>query len=513
MYETFFEFTGRPFAAVPCVDQYFPAGAIEAARGAVGRCLERGDGAALVVGPSGTGKTLLCHVLARQLADSYQVVLLGAGHLGTRRALLQAILFELRQPYRDMDEGELRLALFDYLGDEQRCPDDMVLLVDEAHTLSLRLLEELRMVTNQIHAARPRVRLALVGGPVLEERLASPRLDSLSQRTVVRGYVQAMEGCETDQYISAQIEAVGGTADALFPVEARRRVHRATDGIPRLVNQVCDHALLLACAGGRRQITADGIEEAWADLQQLPTPWNGEADHADQSAEGVVEFGGLDDEPVDIGTTEPTEASPMAETTPTAEEIDPMPVDSTPVDPEPTEQLDHIESHLSRVEDEWQPAGSIGPEVELSFDDQDDPFAEDFDAEQCVVDRYGIRCDQQQDAPLDQPADQASHGQAEESMVDLDLDAEDVPLEAEEPASPVAADPPPRTISLYRSQPTDPTEVADPAEVAGGAREGLEDDDLIIVEEGHDVEYPPVRPITTVRKQEYRQLFAKLRRG
>ncbi|NQT40195.1 MAG: AAA family ATPase, partial [Planctomycetes bacterium] len=333
MYETFFEFTGRPFAAVPCVDQYFPAAAIEAARESVGRCLERGDGTALVVGPSGTGKTLLCHVLARQLADSYQVVLLGAGHLGTKRALLQAILFELRQPYRDMDDGELRLALFDYLGDEQRCPEDMVLLVDEAHTLSLRLLEELRMVTNQIHAARPRVRLALVGGPSLEERLANPRLDSLSQRTVVRGYVQAMEGCETDQYISAQIEAVGGTADALFPVEARRRVHRATDGIPRLVNQVCDHALLLACADGRRQITADGIEEAWADLQQLPTPWNGEADHADQSAEGVVEFGGLDDEPVDIGGTEPTE------TTPVGEDFDEMPVDEMPVDEMPVDEM------------------------------------------------------------------------------------------------------------------------------------------------------------------------------
>ena len=87
----------------------------------------------MVVGSAGTGKTLLCQLLAEQLRGQFQVVLLSGGRLGTRRALLQAILYELGQPYRGMDEGELRLSLAEYLTRSDDCRHGVVLLVDEAH--------------------------------------------------------------------------------------------------------------------------------------------------------------------------------------------------------------------------------------------------------------------------------------------------------------------------------------------------------------------------------------------
>lgn len=162
------------------IDQYFPAGTIENARTTLARCIQRGEGAGLVIGPSGTGKTLLCLTLAEQFRHSFEVAMLASGRLSTRRALFQAILYELGRPYRYMDEGELRLAVVDYLTSSDDASRGMLLLVDEAHTLPLRLLEEIRLLSNVSRNGQSLVRLVLLGSAVLEERFASPKLDDRS---------------------------------------------------------------------------------------------------------------------------------------------------------------------------------------------------------------------------------------------------------------------------------------------------------------------------------------------
>ena len=154
---------------------------------------------------------------------------------------------------------------------------NLLLIVDEAHSLPLRLLEELRLLSNLVRQGQPRVRLVLAGGPQFEERLASPKLESFNQRIAARCYLEALDRAQTIDYVRHQINEAGGSPDRLFTSDALGAVYQATDGIPRLINQVCDHALIMACAGGVRQLTAGGIEEAWADLQQLPTPWNASA--------------------------------------------------------------------------------------------------------------------------------------------------------------------------------------------------------------------------------------------
>lgn len=549
MYEATFGFHKRPFAAVPRIDQYFPASAIETARMTLARCIERGEGAGMVVGPSGTGKTLLCQLLAEQFKDAFAVARLPSGRLSTRRALFQAILYELGLPFRDMDEGELRLALIDHLAQGERCPHGMLLMIDEAHTLPLRLLEEVRMITNLVADGQPRVRLVLLGNAVLEERFASPKLESFSQRLVGRCYLESYNREETEQFIHAQLHATGGDP-GIISSDACCSVYQATDGVPRLINQVCDHALLLCYAAGRRQISSMNVEEAWADLQQLPTPWN--ADCPDnREASNVIEFGGLDDEPADLDEPAATSsiepevaASVESEFESEFESFDE--VEETPpralrvaryddeVELDPVAQLDQLQQDLARLDDDFEPIGSIGPEVELVFDSPANPFDEEFDEEEVVICRYGSTAEKYRDEPLPscatavaeaatvvpKPAAQETTGEVESVSASPDLTptetdeeqqlADDVAemgqtVEAmcSEPDlsdDSVAWDTEPDTVPLHRQSDAEPVEA--------------EEQEMIVVEEGYEkVEATHKRPAPVVRRQEYGQLFARLRRS
>jgi len=374
MYDGSFGLKRRPFAAVPQIESYFPASAIESARTTLVRCIQRGEGTGLVIGPSGSGKTLLCLMLAEQFKRSFEIVMLHSGRLSTRRALFQAILYELGRPYRGLDEGEARLAVVDYL---MSCEDDfhgLVLLIDEAHTLPLRLLDEIRLLSNLARGGQPLVRLVLVGGPALEERFASPKLDSFSQRLSARCYLESLNRTETQSYIHSQVDQAGGEGRRIFPESSCQSVFQATGGVPRLINQVCDHALLLAYVAGRRRIDPADIEEAWADLQQLPTPWSGESKPSESG--GVIGFGVLDEQDESPAEAQPALRISSVEDQPEADQG------------EPVRQIHRIQRLIAQADDDFQPIGSIGPEIELHFEEPPHPFQEEFEHEELVADRY-----------------------------------------------------------------------------------------------------------------------------
>ena len=518
MYEAFFGFRQLPFASAPRADRYFPAKAIESARKTLIRCIQRSEGTGLVVGPAGTGKTLLVQLLADQLRDQFAVALLSSGGLCNRRGLLQAILFGLGRPYRGMDEADLRLSLIDYLSGNEFSAQAAVLLVDEAHTLPLRLLEEIRLISNLVVGGQPRIRLVLAGAPMLEERLASPKLESFSQRLAARCYLEAFGRTETDAYIRWWIETVGGQAEEILAPDACEAVHQATGGIARLVNQVCDHALLLAYTAGRRQIGAECIREAWADLQQLPAPCTDPSRH--QSASSAIEFGTLEDEPPECPAAHFTVA-------PGAESASGLEGDVAEVcasggyegqAPSAVERLEQIEQALHAIDDDFQPAGSIGPEIEIVFDEPN-PFSEQFEEEEVIVDRY---------APIGSRSVPVSAGAPGESQA----------LHAPRPqrvffSENVFCTPLPDLSGVLTNVVTSDVAVGEDAcgaQSAAGERESPsaqtvpsrrhrppaepDDSDMILLEDGYeDLSPPHVRPVGRVRKQEYRQLFARLRRG
>lgn len=368
MYESFFRFTSRPFVAAPLASSYFAAESTEAARQTLTRSIDRAEGPGLIIGPTGTGKTLLCRVLADRFQESFQVAMLSSTRILTRKALLQNILFELGQDYRGLEEGELRLSLLDYLQPTDDCPNGILLIVDEAHSLPLRLLEEIRMITNLVRDGQPRVRLVMAGSSKLEEKFASPKLESFNQRVAARCYLESFSREETFDYVLSRVSAAGGNAESIFSDDALRSVYQATDGIPRLINQVCDHALVMAFAGGRQQIDGAGIEEAWADLQQLPGPWNEIS--AVESTETTIEFGQLDselDEAPAVFELESNEYVPQ-----TDEDYADVAIDDSASD---------------ASEDEVEPVVELpAPRLTVA-----NPFGDDFDEEEVVIDQQVVK--------------------------------------------------------------------------------------------------------------------------
>ena len=258
----------------------------------------------------------------------------------------------------------------------------MVLLVNEAHTLPLRLLDEIRLLTNLARNGQPLVRVVLAGAPVLEERLANPKLDSLSQRLSARCYLEALNCTETQAYIHSQINWAGGRGPEVFPEAACQSVFRATGGVTRLISQVCDHALLLIYVAGRRSVTPADIEEAWADLQQLPVPTTA-GTTANGGSAAVIEFGSLDD------SEEPT-ANRRSDSTaaPAVFRVASLDHAGELGEPEPAGQIHRIERLLAQADEGFQPAGSIGPDVPLQLDRCQHPFQEAFEQEEIITDRY-----------------------------------------------------------------------------------------------------------------------------
>ena len=299
MFEALLQSADRPFRATPDTKFYFPSDSIEQARQTVVRAVLRAEGPCLVLGGAGLGKTMLGQVIADDVCGRFDIVKLHASGLCSRRALLQSILFELQLPYRGLSEGELRMSIMDRLSPSpETAPSGILLLVDEAHTLSPKLLEELRLLTNFARNGQPRARLVLIGNMRLEDTFAHPQMDSFNQRLAARCYLQPMSRDQTMDFVRHQLRAVQVEPATLVTNDALRTLYAASEGVPRLVNQVMDHALVLGITTGLCPISAALIEEAWSDLQQLPAPWHSSnaPEKPNAVSTGQIEFGELRDE-------------------------------------------------------------------------------------------------------------------------------------------------------------------------------------------------------------------------
>jgi len=452
--------------AAPRTQFYHPAKGIEAAAGGTERAIRRAEGVSLVVGPPGTGKSLLLAVVAERVRDDFDVALLSGARICTRRALWQAILAEIGEPYRGIDEAELRIALVERIRGLAATGSGLVVLVDEAQTLPLRLVEELRLLTN-VPTPLPAVHIVLAGSTKLEELLGLPRMESLAQRIAVRNYLEPLDHAETTAYVRTQTKVAGLDWDSLFSPGCDDAVFTATDGVPRLVNQLCDHALVLR-GETTRSVTPADVATAWRDIQRLPAP--GAADHVTAGQIGAtIEFAGEDVAGVEPFDVEPGDM-PMLEfgglDDAVAEDGIPEPADDA----------------APRSSDPWS-----GPEVELVFDGSEDPFGEYFEQERAAVERFLMRGpDDFSGCPpvLSREGESLSRQLAACARIELPS------------ITPAAAD---RQAGHA------------PEESAAGP--DPDDSDMVVIEEDLD-DLPSARPeVVAVRPGDYRSLFARLRRG
>ncbi len=307
MYVDHFQLQTRPFLHVPtssiCVMYHSMLEAMN-------RCCEGIDdnnGPVLVIGAAGCGKTTLLAQLDRQFRDQMRIINLSCATITSREELVQYLMFELQQSYEVTNIGQLRLQLIDHLKSAEHCPHGILLLVDEAHSLSYEVFEELRMISNLVCNDRHQVQLVIAGSRSLEEKLAHPQLDSLNQRIHTRCYLPRMTRDETMFFVLDQMRQCGTDGKKIFQPSALQKIHDLTDGVPRLVCQLADATLKITCAQNLTVVAARDVQIAWSDLQQLPMPENfddaAQTGTAPVSSEGIIEFGDLSDEPPAAATT------------------------------------------------------------------------------------------------------------------------------------------------------------------------------------------------------------------
>jgi type II secretory pathway predicted ATPase ExeA len=274
MYEEFFSLHRRPFLATPDASRFVPLEGHQGALDALAIACERGQGIGVLTGESGLGKSVVGQRLAFELQPSFSTVFLGHSVFPTRRAFLQAILFELHLPYDHRAEQELRLDLTTALRAMHSRQQACVLIVDEAHRLTTPLFDEIRLLTLIAEQGQPLVRVVLIGDRSLEEHLADPRNAAINQRVCCQVDLVPLTQAESLEYLHASLDLAGGSADNLFTPDALSFLAKAADGVPRCLNHLADHSLLLAYATERSPVTEDVVREALEDLKQLPLHWH-----------------------------------------------------------------------------------------------------------------------------------------------------------------------------------------------------------------------------------------------
>jgi general secretion pathway protein A len=266
-----FGLTRRPFRTTPDTELYFPAAAHEAALLSVRRAYSDASGVAILDGEPGTGKTLLGLKFLDSLDAEQPRAILHCPRGIKPTELLQAILFDLGQPYQNKSEHELRLAvheeLLNALGDGQ----PLVLLIDEGHNLTPEVLEEIRLLGNLQSRDAKALFTLILGLPGLRETLAKPDCVAFSQRVAVRSRVAPLSDDEAAEYLRVQLKDCGGRAEWLLGEEATALILKHSNGIPRVLNRVASLAFTLAGAAGEKVVDAEAVYEALVQLELMTT--------------------------------------------------------------------------------------------------------------------------------------------------------------------------------------------------------------------------------------------------
>ena len=267
MYTAFFGLREKPFALSPNPRFLYLS---EAHREALAHLLygiEQGEGFIAVTGEVGTGKTTLCRTLLRRMGGEVEVAFLFNPKLSARE-LLESILLELGVEKQGQSARELVDALNHFLLEKHAAGKRVLLIIDEAQGLLPETLEQIRLLSNLETESTKLIQILLLGQPELDAMLESPELRQLRQRIGVRWRLAPLSRGETSNYVRHRLRiSAGAERDHVFGDAALGEVFRFSAGIPRLVNLVCDRALLAGYGEGARQIGADAVKHAAVELR------------------------------------------------------------------------------------------------------------------------------------------------------------------------------------------------------------------------------------------------------
>ena len=269
MYKAFYSLKRNPFEITPDPSFLFPTGRHNEALAALYYGVRRHKGFVVLTGEVGTGKTLLLRCLLQSLRQSKDVAYayIFNGRLSPLE-FLQYIVADLGLPPTSKTKGELLLQIAHHLIARSQKKLTTVLVVDEAHHLSAEILEEIRLLTNFETADDKLLQILLVGQPELDDKLDSPDLRQLKQRMALRSHLLALNSTETLGYIHSRLRLSGSPGpSALFPPETVAAVFQHSQGLPRLINTICENALIAAYARQMPSVSPEIIDDIAKDFR------------------------------------------------------------------------------------------------------------------------------------------------------------------------------------------------------------------------------------------------------
>jgi type II secretory pathway predicted ATPase ExeA len=268
VYKSFYKLQLNPFEITPDPSFLFPTPRHNEALAALyyGVCAHKGF--IVLTGEVGTGKTLLVRSALQHLQKNNVAFACVFNPSLSPLEFIRYIAGDFGVPVAGKPKDEVLLALNRFLLQRHHKKLTSLLVVDEAHHLSPELLEEVRLLTNLETSQQKLLQIVLAGQPELDQKLDSFELRQLKQRVMLRCQLEPLDLEETAGYISRRLQIAGGAEDAtLFSPAAVAMVFRHSRGIPRLINTICENALLSGYARRAPTIMPDTVEEAARDLR------------------------------------------------------------------------------------------------------------------------------------------------------------------------------------------------------------------------------------------------------
>ncbi len=224
------------------------------------------DGFVVITGEIGSGKTTLIESFLKEVPADVVVAQINQTQVSASD-FLQAVLVQFGFSPFKMRKGELISTLNNFLIEQYAAGRKVLLIVDEAQNLSMRVLEEIRMLSGVETTKEKVLRIILAGQPELNNKLDDPALEQLAQRVRLRFHLQNLTEAETHSYIQHRLDVAGAGDRELFTPDTFPEIFRYTGGVPRLVNTLCDTAMMAAYTADRGVVTREDIASAVAELQ------------------------------------------------------------------------------------------------------------------------------------------------------------------------------------------------------------------------------------------------------
>jgi len=266
MYKQFFGFRERPFRLVPNPDYLYLSKSHEEALGHLNYAVSQGEGFVEITGEVGTGKTTLCRMFLENLDSNTEAAFIFNPKLDSIQ-----LLKEINQEFDISSDGtstrDLIETLNSFLMEKRKDGKNVILLIDEAQNLTEDVLEQLRLLSNLETTTSKLIQIILVGQPELGDMLDSHELRQLSQRITLRCHLRPLTLKETKEYIRHRIRIASHKPGAKFTGAGFRRIYHYSSGIPRLINIICDRALLTGFTLNRQKISGKIIRASVKELQ------------------------------------------------------------------------------------------------------------------------------------------------------------------------------------------------------------------------------------------------------